>query len=50
MGSKERLAAIDAALALDSAVLLEQCEAHAAQAGDPGVGKWRNILQMRYGP
>jgi hypothetical protein len=32
--SEERLAAIDAALVPDSAVLLEQCEAHAAQAGN----------------
>jgi hypothetical protein len=32
--SEERLAAIDAALAPDSAVLLEQCEAHTAQAGN----------------
>ncbi len=32
--AEERLAAIDAALAPDSAVLLEQCEAHAAQVGN----------------
>jgi hypothetical protein len=32
--SEDRLAAIDAALATDSAVLLEQCEAHAAEAGN----------------
>jgi len=34
VNSEQRLAAIDAALAPDSAVLLEQCEAHAAQAGN----------------
>jgi TnpA family transposase len=32
--AEQRLAAIDAALAPDSAVLLEQCEAHEAQAGN----------------
>jgi hypothetical protein len=32
--AEQRLQAIDAALAPDSRVLLEQCEAHQAQAGN----------------